>query len=141
MYLIEKYDPEHKLSVASPEEKAIFNQWLFFQTSGQGYVDDLSTSVLLTLCVPIPCHSPYFGQATWFTFLHPEKLPSATERYQNEVKRVLGVLESVLNKQDWLVGGKLTAVDMAFVPYNNRLSGRILPEDFDFKKEFPHTFA
>lgn len=86
-------------------------------------------------------HSPYLGQAAWFKSYHPEKLPSAIERYENETKRVLGVLESVLSKQDWLVGGKLTAVDMAFVPYNILLKGRILSEDFDFKKEFPHTFA
>ena len=70
-------------------------QWLYFQASGQG---------------------PYFGQAGWFLFYHPEKVSSAVERYRNETKRVLGVLESVLSKQEWLVGGRLTVADIAFFP-------------------------
>jgi glutathione S-transferase len=32
-----------------------------------------------------------------------EKLPSAQERYQKEILRVFGVLESVLSKQEWFV--------------------------------------
>ena len=48
---------------------------------------------------------------------HPEKIPSAIERYQKEILRVLGVLESVLSKQEWLVGGKLTIADLSFIPY------------------------
>jgi len=28
---------------------------------------------------------PYFGQAAWFNNFHPEKVPSAVERYQKEV--------------------------------------------------------
>ncbi|KAI1144509.1 glutathione S-transferase [Hypoxylon sp. FL0543] len=35
----------------------------------------------------------YFGQAGWFTVLHHEKLPSAIERCQNEVRRINGVLD------------------------------------------------
>lgn len=37
LYLVEKYDPERKLSVDSFEDKMKLNQWLFFQASGQGY--------------------------------------------------------------------------------------------------------
>ena len=37
LYLVEKYDPEHKLSVESFEDRMMLNQWLFFQASGQGY--------------------------------------------------------------------------------------------------------
>ena len=48
---------------------------------------------------------------------HPEKIPSAIERYQKETIRVLGVLESVLSKQDWLVGGKCTIADLSFITY------------------------
>ena len=48
---------------------------------------------------------------------HPEKIPSARERYKNEILRVLGVLEDVLSKQEWLVAGKLTVADISFVPY------------------------
>lgn len=56
------------------------------------------------------------GQGFWFNLYHAEKIPSAIERYQKETKRLLGVLESVLSKQEWLVGGKLTIADIIFVP-------------------------
>ena len=48
---------------------------------------------------------------------HQEKILSAIERYQKETIRVLGVLESVLSKQDWLVGGKCTIADLSFITY------------------------
>lgn len=51
----------------------------------------------------------------WFIRSHPEKVPSAVERYQKEILRVLGVLESVLSKQEWLVGGRFTVTDLSFV--------------------------
>ncbi|KAL8278807.1 hypothetical protein RQP46_008876 [Phenoliferia psychrophenolica] len=35
-YLVDKYDKEHKISAASPEDKYKQLQWLFFQSSGQG---------------------------------------------------------------------------------------------------------
>ena len=38
LYLAERYDPEHKLSVAEGDDKFTLIQWLFFQASGQGYV-------------------------------------------------------------------------------------------------------
>ncbi|KAK6197114.1 hypothetical protein LQW54_010909 [Pestalotiopsis sp. IQ-011] len=43
---------------------------------------------------------PYFGQAGWFNVLHSEKLPSAISRYQDEVRRIHGVLEGWLAKQE-----------------------------------------
>lgn len=36
MYLVEKYDTEHKLSFDKYEDKIQQLQWLFFQASGQG---------------------------------------------------------------------------------------------------------
>ncbi len=48
---------------------------------------------------------------------HPENLPSVIERYQKEILRVLGVLENVLSKQEWLVGGKCTVADLSFIVY------------------------
>ena len=38
LYLVERYDPEHKLSVAEGNDKFTLMQWLFFQASGQGCV-------------------------------------------------------------------------------------------------------
>ena len=96
MYLIARYDTTHRISFTPASGGDYFRQlqWLFFQSSGQG---------------------PYYGQAAWFTFYHPEKVPSAVERYQNEIKRVLGVLEGVLAKQEWLVADKCTVVDLSFI--------------------------
>ncbi|KAH9919700.1 glutathione S-transferase [Fomitopsis serialis] len=96
-YLVDKYDPEHKVSVGDPSEKWQQLQWLIFQASGQG---------------------PYFGQAYWFMKYHHEIIPSAIDRYRKETVRVLGVLEKVLSKQEWLVGGKCTVADLSFVPWN-----------------------
>ncbi|EMD31023.1 hypothetical protein CERSUDRAFT_120156 [Gelatoporia subvermispora B] len=121
VYLADKYDPEGKFSVQGDEKYAQL-QWLFFQASGQG---------------------PYFGQAVWFKKYHPEQLPSVVERYQKETLRVLGVLESVLSKQEWLVGGKLTVADLSFIPWNNFATALILADypDFNFEKDFPATAA
>ena len=95
-YIIDRYDKERKISVApNSDEYYTQLQWLYFQASGQG---------------------PYYGQAVWFTLYHPEKVPSAVDRYRNEARRVLGVLESVLAKQEWLVGGRLTVADLSFIP-------------------------
>ncbi len=60
---------------------------------------------------------PYFGRAGWFVLWAPEPVPSAVERYRKEILRVWDVLDSVLPKREWLVGGKCTIVDMSFVPY------------------------
>ena len=94
IYLAEKYDPEHKISASTETDKFKQLQWLFFQASGQG---------------------PYYGQAAWFSWYHPEKVPSAVDRYKNEIKRVLGVLDSVLSQQEWLVGNKPTIADFSFI--------------------------
>ena len=88
-----------------------------------------------------PLRRPYFGQAGWFRNHHPEKLPSAIERYEKETRRVLGVLESVLSKQDYLVGGKITIADISFVSFNDGLNPIMLGEDFNFEAEFPRTAA
>lgn len=37
LYLVERYDTEHRISVVDADDKAHQLQWLFFQASGQGY--------------------------------------------------------------------------------------------------------
>lgn len=110
-YVAELYDTEHRLSYEGVNERHLCSQWLHFQMSGQG---------------------PYYGQCSWFQHLHPEKIQSAVDRYANEIKRVIGVLESVLAKKEsqWLVGDKMTFADMAFVPWNFRLS-EVLNQSWD----------
>ena len=70
----------------------------------------------------LPCigQGPYYGQATWFARFHPEKLPSAIERYANEIDRVISVLELGLEASGtgWLVGDKCTFADLSFVTWN-----------------------
>ncbi|KAF3763436.1 glutathione S-transferase [Cryphonectria parasitica EP155] len=120
-YLIEKYDTDNKLSFPrGSKEDYLARQWLYFQVSGQG---------------------PYYGQAVWFNKFHQEKLPSAVERYVNEIGRVTHVLEGYLAAQKakggsdgpWLVGNKLSFADLAFIPWQNyTLTGFI--EGFDATK-------
>lgn len=114
-YLVDQYDKEGKFSVTTPEDKYKQSQWLYFQASGQG---------------------PYFGQLGWFKLYHPEKFTSAIDRYEKEVKRVFGVLESVLSKQDWLVGGKYTIADLSFLAWHNMAVNSLL-DNFDCGKEYP----
>jgi glutathione S-transferase len=80
--------------------------------------------------------SPYFGQSAWFQKFHPEKLPSAVERYNNEIKRVFGVLDSVLAKQKYLVGDKVTIADLSFIPWNAGVVTGLVP-DLEFEKNYP----
>ena len=100
-YLVDKYDTDHALSFPPGSNDAqLARQWLFFQVSGQG---------------------PYYGQAVWFSKYHPEQVASAQDRYYREIERVTGVLNAHLDKQDkgvdgpWLVGGRFSYVDLAFV--------------------------
>ena len=81
-------------------------------------------------------YSPYFGQAAWFRHFHAEKIPSAIERYDNEIKRVFGVLESVLSKQKYLVGNKLTIADLSFITWNNMVVNG-LNSDINLEQNFP----
>lgn len=66
---------------------------------------------------------PYFGQLAWFKKFHPEPVPSAEERYSNEVKRVSGVLEGYLKRQKtngdgpWLVGDRISYADISFLSW------------------------
>jgi glutathione S-transferase len=96
LYLIDQYDKDQKISYGDGPNKYLCQQWLMFQVSGQG---------------------PYFGQATWFGRFHPEKVPSAVDRYVNEIERVTGVLNKALEGKEWIVGEKCTYADLAFVTW------------------------
>ncbi|RDX42822.1 glutathione S-transferase [Lentinus brumalis] len=123
LYLAEKYDSEKRLTVTDEKERHVLNQWLFFQASGQG---------------------PYFGQYFWFARYHPEKVPSAVERYQKEAARAVGVLDGVLAKSPsgWLLGGKFTITDLSFFPWNQAAVAYIL-KDFEGGdlQQFPNFCA
>lgn len=73
---------------------------------------------------------PYFGQMVWYTAFHQEKLPSVIERYSEEIKRILGVIDAHLGSQgtDYLVGDRVTYADIMFLPYCKGLATVIHPE-------------
>lgn len=53
LYLVDKYDTEKRLTVTDENEKYRLIQWLFFQASGQGYVQATSSScraIILSRC-------------------------------------------------------------------------------------------
>jgi glutathione S-transferase len=125
-YLIETYDKNRKLSFA-PDTPEFWHarQWLYFQTTGQG---------------------PYYGQLAWFKVFEKTPTPNAVERYAKEAERVTGVLEGWLEKQakenpgtdgPWLVGGKLSYADIAFIPWQHVMAVA-MKEDYDQSK-FPHV--
>jgi glutathione S-transferase len=76
-----------------------------------------------------------------FMYLHHEKLPSAIQRYQNEVRRVLGVLETHLNGREWLVGNKMTYADIAWVPWNMVWEMLFGDQWSEMSKEYPNVIA
>ncbi|XXH01736.1 hypothetical protein Hte_008097 [Hypoxylon texense] len=123
-YIIEQYDTEKRLTYGTLKEKNLCNQWLHFQMSGRG---------------------PYYGQASWFIHLHPDKIPSAIERYSSEVRRILGVLETALAAKpadaQWLVGDKMTFADMSFLPWNFRLSEMLVQSWDEVWEGAPHVRA
>ncbi|KAK6384221.1 hypothetical protein LTR65_009793 [Meristemomyces frigidus] len=126
-YLLETYDTSHALSYASGSEKWEAKCWLHFQTSGQG---------------------PYFGQRAWFILYHSEKnLTSCLDRYGNEIRRVLGVVDAHLKKTggEYLVGDKCTFADLAFVPWHWLLTSppHIMGEGFgkEWREEYPQAWA
>ncbi|KAI2601790.1 glutathione S-transferase II [Hypoxylon sp. NC1633] len=119
-YLIENYNPKRLLTYDNLREKHHLNQWLHFQMSGQG---------------------PYWGTAGHFNVLHSLKLPTAIERCNEQVTRVLGVLEGWLEGKEWLVGDKITYADLAWLPWNDRLESVLLcPADTKFAG-FPNVQA
>ena len=59
--------------------------------------------------------------------MHLDKLPSVISRYRNEVRRVLGVLNTALEGKKYLVGDKVTIADLSFVPWHSIIPVRLVP--------------
>jgi glutathione S-transferase len=125
-YLIEQYDTERSLTFprGSPEYWHA-KQWLYFQVSGQG---------------------PYAGQFAWFTKYHPEKVPSAQDRYAKEIQRFTTVLDGHLAKQKvngegdgpWLVGNKISFADISFLSWQMIVQVFMTKEQYD-ANDWPHV--
>ena len=71
-------------------------QWLMFQMGGVG---------------------PMFGQAHHFMRAKKDEIPYGSERYGNEAKRLYGVMDVQLSKNQFISGGEYTIADMAIYPW------------------------
>jgi len=71
-------------------------QWLMFQMGGLG---------------------PMLGQAHHFRLYAPEHIDYAVNRYSNEAKRLYGVLDKQLEKNEYLAGDNYTIADIASFPW------------------------
>jgi GSH-dependent disulfide-bond oxidoreductase len=80
-----------RLMPSEPKARSRVLQWLMFQMGGIG---------------------PMMGQANVFFRYFPEKIQPAIERYQNEVKRLFGVLDRHLEDHEYL-GGDYSIADIA----------------------------
>ncbi|KAM0802153.1 putative disulfide bond reductase yfcG [Usnea florida] len=118
-YLVEQYDrPAHKISYpAGSRESYEVNNWLFFLNAGVG---------------------PMQGQANHFHRYAPEKIPYGISRYQNETRRLYGVLDRHLagSASGYLVGDRCTIADIAH--YGWVAAAGWAGVDID---EFPHLKA
>ncbi len=94
IYLAEKTG---KFIGTSPAQKAEVIQWLMFQMGGLG---------------------PMFGQLGFFYKFAGAEIedPRPRDRYINEAKRLMGVLENHMEGQDW-VAGEYSIADMAIAPW------------------------
>ncbi|KAL6890003.1 glutathione S-transferase [Trichoderma evansii] len=107
-YLIDNYDPEHKLSYPKgTKEHYETNNWLFFQNAGVG---------------------PMQGQANHFIrySLAPEPIPYAIDRYKNETRRLYRTVDKKLreSRSDYL----FSEIDMTEFPtlqiWHKRMASR-----------------
>jgi len=80
VYLAEKTG---RLMPTDVKGRSLVMQWLMFQMGGVG---------------------PMMGQANVFFRYFPEKIPAAIDRYQNESKRLLNVLNDRLKDHEYLAG-------------------------------------
>lgn len=76
-------DKANKLISSNSIKRAKVIEWLMFQMGGVG---------------------PMMGQANVFFRYFPEKIQPAIDRYQNESRRLFEVLNSHLEKNEWLAG-------------------------------------
>jgi len=102
LYLEQHYDPEFLFAfdpVREADEYSVMLQWMFWAHGGLG---------------------PMQGQAKHFRNAAPIEIPYAIKRYQDETKRLYGVLEMRLGDRNHLAGpgrGKYTIADMNAHPW------------------------
>lgn len=95
-------------------------QWLFFQVGGVG---------------------PMFGQVGFFNKFagkaFEDKRPR--DRYVNESRRVLGVIDERLARRQWMMGDTCTVADIAIFPWVRNLIGFYEAADLVGIKDYPNV--
>jgi GST-like protein len=92
------------------------------------------TAVLEWLMWQMGGIGPMFGQANHFAVYAPEKIPYAIERYLNEARRLLKVLNTRLADHEF-VAGAYSIADIASFPWVVSARERLLKDVTDF----PHV--
>ena len=92
-YLAEKTG---RFMPASPRERYVVLEWLFWQVGGLG---------------------PMAGQNHHFGLYAPEKISYAIDRYVKETNRLYGVLDRRLANRAFIAGESYTIADMACYPW------------------------
>ena len=97
-------------------------QWLFFQVGGVG---------------------PMFGQFGHFFKYAKNQCdhPYPVDRYTNETKRLLGVIETHLERRTFLVGEKYSIADMSIIPWVHTLKAFYQAEEALSLKKFTKVEA
>ena len=97
-------DKTGKLVPADPARRYETIQWVFFQMAFIG---------------------PMFGQVGYFHKFAGKDIPDKRplERYRNEAKRLLGVLEARLSDGGWIMGEEYTIADIAMLGWVRNLIG------------------
>jgi GST-like protein len=118
LYLAEKTG---KLLPSDPARRYETIQWVFFQMAAVG---------------------PMFGQLGFFHKFAGREIEDKRplERYRNESKRLLGVLETRLEGRDWIMGEDYTIADISLLGWVRNLvgfygAGELV--DFDSLKHVP----
>jgi glutathione S-transferase len=77
--------------------------------------------------------------------LHPEPVPSAQERYAQEIRRVYKVIDSHLarTKRQWLVGDRICYADIMFQSWNEMVPIAAMNDEFlkEWERDMPHCWA
>jgi GST-like protein len=103
-------DKTGKLIPADVRGRNAVVEWLMWQMAGVG---------------------PMFGQASHFAMYAKEKLPYAIDRYINEVKRLIGVLDTRLVDREF-VAGAYSIADIASYPWVVSARDRLVKDEFDY---------
>jgi GST-like protein len=118
--LIYLADKTGQLLPSDPAQRYQVLQWLMFQMGGIG---------------------PMFGQVGFFHRFagkdYEDKRPR--DRYVTETKRLLGVLNRVLENRAWITGDLFTIADVATFPWINNLGGFYQAGELVGLSNFPHV--